>query len=348
MALASRFFAALALLLASTPWVPFMAGEAAATPFTFAATADMGVNPTAAANVARMAEANPAFVLHAGDLAYSGGDPAVWDAFMQQIQLLTSRGPYMPAVGNHDYEGGLALYTGRFDLPNNERWYSFNHSNVHVISLDGGPSYDALPVGETAWLEADLENNSHDADHPWTVVELHYPLFSTGLHGSWGSGRALWGTLFDRYGVELVIQGHDHDYERSWPVDASGQVAQGDYDRPRAPVYVTTGGGGAGLYPLGLPAPWSAFRAAAYETLRISVDANRMTVEAIAPDGGALDSFTLTLVDAAQFPSGAVWVLLPLAAAAATGVTLWWWRGRRGGPTLGRRPPRRAPPPEGP
>ncbi len=262
--------------------------------FTFVAAGDMGVNPTAAANVARMAEANPDFALHAGDLAYSGGDPVKWDAFMQQVAPLNDRGQYWPAIGNHEYEGGLSLYADRFSLPNNERWYSFNHSNVHVVSLDGGPTYDAVPMGETEWLEADLGYNAQDPLHPWTIVELHYPLFTTGPHGSWLGGRSLWGSLFDRSGVELVIQGHDHMYERSWPVLASGGVTQQSYDSPGAPVYVTTGGGGAPLYLPVLDAPWSAFRASSYETLRVTVDGGQMAIAAIRPDGTILDSFTLT------------------------------------------------------
>ncbi len=335
MALASGLFAALVLLLASTPWLPSPAGEAAATPITFAATADMGVNPTAAANVARMAEANPAFVLHAGDLAYSGGDPAVWDAFMQQIQPLTSRAPYMPAIGNHEYEGSLDLYTSRFTLPGNGRWYSFNESNVHVVALDGGPSYGSFPAGETAWLEADLEYNAQDASHPWTVVEMHYPLFSTGPHGSWTGGRAFWGSLFDKYSVELVINGHDHDYERTWPVYSDGTAAQSDYNATRAPVYLTTGGGGASLYAFNSTAPWSAFRASAYETLRITVEEDRMVITAVGPDGSILDSFVLNRAPS-NLPSAvsAGWVLSAAVVAVAVAGVWFWWRRRRP-----RRPP---------
>lgn len=286
----------------ATGWsstMSFVANPGTADNFTFVATADMGVNSNAASNLATMGATNPSFVLHAGDLSYANGNEATWDAWFRQIQPLASRAPYMPTIGNHEYEGGygLSAYLGRFALPNNERWYSFNYSNVHVISLDGGSGYSSgVPSGETAWLEHDLQYNSQDAFHPWTVVVFHFPPFSSGTtHGSWSVGRSTWSFLFDKYGVELVINGHEHNYERTWPVYASATVAQRNYTNPKAPVYVVTGGGGAGLYSFSSTQPgWSAFRQSTHETLKVTVEGNRMTVRAIRPDGSQLDGFVMT------------------------------------------------------
>ncbi len=284
-----------------TGWSPlhkFRSAPSGATPFTFVAVGDTGVDPGAAANIARMVEADPAFVLDAGDLAYAGGDQAVWDSWFQQVQPLASQAPYMPTLGNHEYESGynLSAYLGRFALPGNERWYSFNYSSVHIVSVDSGPSDDlGPPPGATAWLEADLKYSSEDPLHPWTIVVFHYPPFTSGTMGSWTSGRSLWSPLLDRYGVELVINGHQHSYERTWPVSASGVVAQHNYIEPKAPVYVVTGGGGESLIPFKpLQPPWSAFRAVTDESLRITVDGANMTVLTIAPNGTQVDGFTIT------------------------------------------------------
>ncbi len=275
----------------------FRSGPSGASPFTLVAVGDTGVDPAATANIARMAEADPAFVLDAGDLAYAGGAQGVWDAWFQQIQPLASQAPYMPTIGNHEYEPGynLSAYLGRFALPGNERWYSFNYSSVHIVSVDSGPSDDLdPPPGATAWLAADLKYSSRDPLHPWTIVVFHYPPFTSSAMGSWTNGRSLWSPLFDKYGVELVINGHQHGYERSWPVYASGAVAQYSYIQPRAPVYVVTGGGGESLMPFKpLQPPWSAFRAVTDESLRITVDGVQMTVLTIAPNGTQVDGFTI-------------------------------------------------------
>lgn len=287
----------------STGWSPtmsFKTGPGNSGDFSFTAMADMDISSTSAANVARMAGANPAFTLFAGDLRYSNptySGAGLWDGWFNQLQPLASKAPLMPSPGNHEYDSGsLTTYLGRFALPGNERHYSFNYSNVHIISLESGTSYsNAVDSTETAWLEIDLKYNFKDSNHPWTVVYFHFSPFSSGNMGNWLAGRNAWSPLFDKYGVELVINGHNHNYERTWPVLASGTVAQKNYTSPKAPVYVVTGGGGAFLLSLSSTQPaWSAYRASAYETLRVAVSGNQMVVKAIRPDGSQLDTFTLT------------------------------------------------------
>jgi hypothetical protein len=92
--------------------------------FNSASSVGGGITDTAAANVARMAGAEPAFVLHAGDLSYANGDQEGWDEWVRQIEPLAAKAPYMPAPGNHEYESGygLSAFIGRFVLPHNERW----------------------------------------------------------------------------------------------------------------------------------------------------------------------------------------------------------------------------------
>lgn len=267
-------------------------------PVTFVAAADMGQGELAQANALRMAGANPAFVLHLGDLSYAS-KPDDWDAWFRLIEPVASMAPYMTAIGNHEYESltGLSTYLRRLALPDNERRYSFNCGLLHVVILESGQEYGTPSAEDTAWLQSDLERNSKDPMHPWTVVGLHFPPFNSGRYGSWQEGRAAWSPLFDRYRVALVLSGHMHGYERTWPVDSNGKVAGRDYRDPKAPVYVVTGGSGAHrlLYSYGDPAPdWSAFRAAQNETLRVTVDRGSLTVVAIHPDGSELDSFTIT------------------------------------------------------
>ncbi|HEU5181199.1 MAG TPA: metallophosphoesterase family protein [Candidatus Polarisedimenticolia bacterium] len=265
-------------------------------PLTFAATADTGVDLAAEDSVLRMKQADPEFVLHAGDLSYAWEHPWRWNAFFEMIEPLAAKAPYMTALGNHEHEAplGLASYLARLELPNNERYYSFDYGSLHVISLDSGEVYGPPPDDETEWLVADLERSAHDPLHPWRVVFFHFPPFSSGAHGSWMDGRKVWSPIFDQFGVSLVIGGHDHLYERTWPVSASGRVSRESYDDPDSPVYVVTGGGGEKLYTFaGDPPEWSAFRAISKETLRVTVAGRYMTISAIRRDGSLLDTFTL-------------------------------------------------------
>ncbi len=285
-------------------------------PFTFLAFADMGTTPEAVAAVQAMASQNYTFSIHAGDISYAGGNQAKWNQFFHEISPMASRHPYMTALGNHENETRekLVSYTARFSMPplanpldpsRSGLYYSFNFSMVHFVALktdDKGGEYALVPDWDpiqTDWLRHDLEAASLDPTHPWTVVYFHYPTFSSGSsHGSWLVGRQVWGPLFDRYHVALVITGHDHDYERSYPVWSNGTVAsrvpEGTYDHPPAPVYVVTGGGGETHYDFGRIQPWSAVHSQAFEFMEVTVEKGTMGIRTInSQDGSLVDCFQI-------------------------------------------------------
>lgn len=152
-----------------------------------------------------------------------------------------------------------------------ELYYSFDYGNVHFVALHaaiegedypGGHWYDA----EAAWLQRDLAWASARPDKPWIIVYFHYPLFTTAdFPDSWVDPRHTWGHLFDQYGVDLVINGHVHAYERTYPTFHDGTVhtnaSLDSYAEGPAPIYVITGGSGA--YQHAFPnatADWSAVR----------------------------------------------------------------------------------------
>lgn len=341
-------------------------------PFTFLAFADMGTTTDAARASAMMSKEEYNFSIHSGDISYAGGRQDIWNRFMQQIGPMASYHPYMTTVGNHENETreGHDSYLARFSMPplanpqdpdHSEFYYSFNVSSVHFIALkadykEGSSLYPRLsdfdPV-QTAWLRDDLEAAATDTAHPWIVVFFHYPLFSSGSdHGSWEAGRAAWAALFDRYHVALVITGHDHDYERSYPVWSNGTVAtlgyNGTFTDPGAPVYVVTGGGGEDHDRFGRINPWSAAHSTSFEFVEVRVSGQSMAVQAVrSRDGGLLDCFEILHGNATresdQFCRGAAAQgLLPgpagevnpflwacVAAAAVTVVIAGFWVARR-------------------
>lgn len=265
----------------------------------------------------RVAAQQPAFHLVAGDLSYADGDwcdgrPCMrehWEEWMQEMERISRTIPVMLAIGNHEvkddvrFADGELFYTRSFALPgsNGERIYSFDYGDVHFIALDSN-DWRSLRRGGTqySWLEQDLAATTKR----WKVVYFHHLAYTSGgRHNDLESLQQETTPLFDRYGVDLVIQAHNHHYERTYPLRYHApddptivSTERAAYVNPGAPVYVTTGGGGAGIYSFSsTPKPWSAARCECHEFVRVDVDdAGIITVAAIGLDGTTVDRFTIT------------------------------------------------------
>jgi hypothetical protein len=196
---------------------------------------------------------DPLFHLLNGDLSYANANtaeqPQCWDAFMNNMQVSAANRPWMPAPGNHEVEaGGGALgynsYHTRFQLPDNGsrdfsgNWYSFQVGSVLFVSIDGNDivveddaSIDPATGqsiyihgysqgAQVAWLERTLAKARRGNDVDWIVVSMHQFAMSSSAtsHGGDMGIRETLLPLFDTYSVDLVLAGHDHDYERTHPV----------------------------------------------------------------------------------------------------------------------------------
>lgn len=255
----------------------------------FAAMGDSRNGATTFGRIAADAhDAQPAFTLYTGDAVDSGASPTQWMAWFEAAGLLDSAAPLMPTLGNH--EGNAALYFEQFDLPGNERWYSFDWGNVHVVCLD---TETALGSEQGQWLKEDLQAADANPDINWKVVFFHQPPFSSGLgHGSNQKVREAWCPVFDRYHVDLVLSGHEHNYERSGPVNFSASPAALMPDWSDARCYVVTGGGGAPLSPL-FSNWWTEARGALYNWVEVTVYGKNLRLEARDLAGGIIDSLEL-------------------------------------------------------
>jgi hypothetical protein len=172
-------------------------------------------------------------------------------------------------------------------FPNNaERFYSFDYGPVHFIALDTEAAFlsTARRQEQVAWLTEDLQASQ---GRPWRVVFFHRPPYSSGgEHGSDLTVRQTFGPLFEQYNVQLVLNGHEHDYERLVPWRESTNTAR------QAVTYIVTGGGGAGLYPAGR-SQWTAFSRSAHHYMRATMTAADLTIEAVGTSGAVFDRFTL-------------------------------------------------------
>ncbi len=256
--------------------------------FTFTAFGDQGVSYHALGNDQLLLGQDPAFHLHAGDICYADSsgagrpgdvyDARVWDLFLAQTESVARTVPWMVTTGNHDmeawyspngYGGQSARWTlpaNGFDRRNAPGVYSFVYGNVGVVALDANDvSYEiAANTGhsggrQTAWLDRRLRELRAHREVDFVVVFFHHCAFSTTkAHASDGGVRDAWLPLFDKHRVDLVINGHNHVYERTDALRAGRvrrRVPIGATVEPARDgiVYVTAGGAGADLYDFPVP-----------------------------------------------------------------------------------------------
>jgi hypothetical protein len=176
-------------------------------------------------------------------------------------------------LGNHDIETGRGRYElGLLGMP--ALFYTRMLGDIQFFFLDS----NSVSNRQTAWLEQELSRSNA----VWKVAVLHHPPYTCGGHS--GDSRVVhrWVPLFERYGVQLVLSGHDHNYQR--------------FAARNGVTYVVHGGGGAGLYQLRRCPPSYPTRLRArleHGFLYITANADLLTGSAIDSRGRVTDRFTL-------------------------------------------------------
>lgn len=168
-------------------------------------------------------------MLSLGDQSEVATDQQLRDNYFKQLQEVVRNTPLYTVIGNHDNNDSRVMYKSVFTLPANgeaggvasgtEDYYSFDYGNIHVVSL----SVEGVSIGgaQTAWLQNDLANNKSD----WLIAIMHRPMHSAGYHPTDKAGetapsqKAYWLPLLEAAGVDLVLSGHNHVYERSYLLD---------------------------------------------------------------------------------------------------------------------------------
>jgi acid phosphatase type 7 len=159
-----------------------------------------------------------AFYIMAGDLVSRGAERDDWDALFHNAEGIYDRRQLVPVLGNHECQGGQPkLYLSFFNLPTNgpaavapERAYAFDYGNALFVVLDS----NLKPELQTEWLEKQLA----DTRAKWKFVIYHHPMYSSAPKRDNKAVRESWGPIFDKYHVDLALQGHDHAYLRTFPM----------------------------------------------------------------------------------------------------------------------------------
>ena len=244
-------------------------------------------NPdTHARNVEQIMKLDPGLVINSGDLVAAGSRYEQWKTqYFDPLRGLAEHVAVFPCLGNH--EQNAIHYYNYHSLPDDqgEVYYSFDYANAHFIALNSNAQDAPFQLGDpqTEWLIADLEAHR---DATWTFVFFHHPLFRAHATRGITPQRWVWQPIFDEYGVDLVITGHDHYYMRSHSI--------GDYrGEPRRGVYhLISGGGGAPTYPM-TPKPHAAARRRVHHITAIDITGDRLVGRGIDLDGNEFDTFII-------------------------------------------------------
>jgi len=228
------------------------------------------------------------WIFTVGDNAYENGTTAEYGACYAPTWGRVLDRTILPAAGNHDWntEGaaGYLAYFGAAAAPHGVTWYSTDLGAWHVVVLDS----DCAKVGgcdaasaQGRWLAKDLAASTAHC----TLAIWHQPRFSSGEHGNDPDVAPFWDALHAD-GAELVINGHDHDYERFAPQDTSGKL-----ERPDGLREIVVGTGGGELRSFKAQAANSEFRVAGvWGVLRLTLHPANYDWEFLPVDSEVADS----------------------------------------------------------
>lgn len=250
-----------------------------------------------------------AFLVHAGDLVNRGASDALWGEWFAAGGWINAMVPSVPSPGNHEYERArlpdgkadpnaksvfTAHWRAQFALPENgppgleETAYFFDHQGVRVVSLNSSERH----AEQAEWLGRVLAENPQT----WTIVTFHHPIYSPAKNRDNPELRGLWQPIFDRYKVDLVLQGHDHTYARTglkaFENVPAGGTARDDPGATAGTVYVVSVAGPK-MYVLD-PESWmqrSGEDVQLYQV--ISIDGGVLRYDARTATGDPYDGFEL-------------------------------------------------------
>jgi hypothetical protein len=263
---------------------------ASGTPFIVVATGDGADGATDNAKVTNeISSLNPNLFLYLGDVYESGTVAEFYNWYgtgstsYSKFKAITD-----PTVGNHEYLTTSAA--GYFDYWNNiPSYYSFTAGGWHFISLNSNTSHigTSSSSAQYAWLQQDLAANSKLC----TIVFYHHPLFNIGPEGSAKGMTDIW-ALMAKYSVSIVINGHDHDYQRWVPLDATGQPD------PNGITEFVAGVGGHGLQKITKTDSRVAYsndlNPQAFGVLELSLTSNKAAYNYVNSTGSKLDTGVIT------------------------------------------------------
>jgi predicted phosphodiesterase len=211
---------------------------------------------------------NAGFIIHNGDVADSNFE-SEWNKYFKRLPESMVNMTIMPAAGNHDATKSSFIDHFNLDTPADDTtkgaYYSVTYSNTHFVVLntnDSSDDYLSFSTEQVEWMRTDI-GDARSAGSEWVIVVLHMGPYSTGSHADDANAvntRDMIAPMFNELGVDLVLQGHDHVYDRSKPIvngaAVPAETATQDFGgtavpylkAPAGPVYITAATAGTKHY----------------------------------------------------------------------------------------------------
>lgn len=232
-----------------------------------------------------------AFYIMAGDLVNRGAERDDWDCLFENAAGIYDRRQLVPVIGNHECQGGHpTLYLKQFTLLTNgppalepERVYAFEYSNALFLILDS----NLKPELQTAWLEEQLSRTKAT----WKFVVYHHPAYSSAVNRDNKDLREKWAPLFDKYHVDMALQGHDHAYLRTYPMKNERRAAS-----PKEGTVYIVSVSGTKMYEQEQRdyTEFGLTNVATYQILDIQISGDRLVYRAYDIDGKLRDELIIT------------------------------------------------------
>jgi Calcineurin-like phosphoesterase len=272
--------------------------------FNFAAAGDWGCTSDTIDTLKNIMDQGPDFVLALGDLSYDDSAKC-WLDIISPIANKT-----MIAIGNHDTDPSTKLkdYMDFFGLKG--QYYSFNYQNVHFTVMSTELPYEQGSE-QYNFVNNDLSKVSLNPDIDWIVVYYHSLAYTSPANIGKGNSaekelRDTYHPLFDKYGVDIVLQAHNHNYQRTYPIIYNNDNStnpiitdtnnNNNYYDPKGIVFGTIGTAGASIYPLTGQSPYVATQYEGFGFLNVNVinDGTTLSGKFVTNDGTVKDQFTIT------------------------------------------------------
>jgi calcineurin-like phosphoesterase family protein len=245
--------------------------------FNFAAVGDSGCSKNAKNTVSNMNDKKPELVLPLGDLSYD----KTAKCWLNLISPFSDK--LKVTLGFHDVNDGgskLKQYEQAFGL--DKLYGSFDYRHVHFVTMASESTFDKGSA-QYKFIDEDLKKASENKDIDWIVVTTYGPFYtSPSTHKAEKGLRDIYHPLFEKYNVDLVLQAHNHNYQRTYPISynsagdsseptVTNQLATGYNSHTDGTVFALVGTGGESFYPLNSQAPYVASQFDKFGFLNIDI-----------------------------------------------------------------------------
>jgi predicted phosphodiesterase len=271
--------------------------------FNIAAVGDWACNDNSQNTLKNIVSKKPELIIALGDLSYQR-TAECWFDLISSVDNITRI-----VRGDHDNDFRMSQYMQHFNM--SKEFYSFNNGNIHFLIMSTEIPYE-LGSEQYEFVKSDLENASTNSTIDWIITAYHQPAYISQNDCKGCSPRVtlreLYHPLFDKYNVDLVLQAHNHNYERSYPILYNSKDSENplivnsnknsynyDIDNSHGVIFATVGTGGGELNNFEVKVPYVVTQHRGFGFLNIELTNNgtRLNSTFYANDGTLPDHFTI-------------------------------------------------------